>query len=218
MRKLILLGALAIPLLGQFNSYRYTAGNKFANFPDFEAPNQPEPAKNACVQDSFWFDNTVCKLTDVLAQWNPINPAVFMEKIPVSRWTTENADASLYYTQISGDVPPKLGRGQIAIYRASDNSLYAHPNLTAYEGQEFRWSDTDPKVMYYIPIGTCQFSAYDVDTQKTTVIRDFRVDYPACTTIRNDTEGTSSVGSRYWAWMVQGAPRFGNTRLLAIVV
>lgn len=35
---------------------------------------------------------------------------------------------------------------------------------------------------------------------------------------RNDTEGTSSVGSRYWAWMVQGAARFGNTRLLAIVV
>ncbi|MBL0159441.1 MAG: hypothetical protein IPP47_20390 [Bryobacterales bacterium] len=35
---------------------------------------------------------------------------------------------------------------------------------------------------------------------------------------RNDTEGTSSVGSKYWTWMVQGAPRFGNTRLLAIIV
>ena len=209
---------MTVPLFGQFNSYRYTAGNKFANFPDFEAPSQPEPARNECVQDSFWFNNSVCRLTDVVAQWNPKNPAVFMEKIPVSRWTTENADRTLYYTQISGDIPPKRGKGQIAIYRASDNSLYAHPQLSAYEGQEFRWSDTNPKVLYYIPIGTCLFASYDIDSQKTTIIRDFRKDYPACTTIRNDTEGTSSIGSRYWAWMVQGLPRFGNTRLLAIVV
>jgi hypothetical protein len=218
MRKLVLLAALSAPLFGQFNSYRYTAGNKFANFPDFEAPSQPEPAKNECVQDSFWFNNSVCRLTDVVAQWNPKNPAVFMEKIPVSRWTTENADRTLYYTQISGDIPPKRGKGQIAVYRSSDNSLYANPQLAAYEGQEFRWSDTNPKVLYYIPIGTCQFASYDIDAQKTTIIRDFRKDYPACTTIRNDTEGTSSIGSRYWAWMVQGFPRFGNTRLLAIIV
>ena len=218
MREVILFVALAVPLLGQFNSYRYTAGNKFSNFPNFEKPNQPEPARNNCVQDAFWFNNTVCRLTDVLAQWNPLNPAVFMEKIPVSRWTTENADRTLYYTQILGDIPPKKGKGQIAIYRISDNSLYAHPQLNAYEGQEFRWSDLNPKLMYYIPLGTCQFASYDIDAQKTTIIRDFRRDYPACTTIRNDTEGTSSIGSRYWAWMVQGVPRFGNTRLLAIIV
>jgi hypothetical protein len=136
MREVILFVALAVPLLGQFNSYRYTAGNKFSNFPNFEKPNQPEPARNNCVQDAFWFNNTVCRLTDVLAQWNPLNPAVFMEKIPVSRWTTENADRTLYYTQILGDIPPKKGKGQIAIYRISDNSLYAHPQLNAYEGQE----------------------------------------------------------------------------------
>ncbi|MBL0159501.1 MAG: hypothetical protein IPP47_20695 [Bryobacterales bacterium] len=212
MRKLILVAALAVPLLGQFNSYRYTAGNKFANFPDFVAPSQPEPAKNECVQDQFWFGNTVCKLTDVMAQWNSVNPKVFMEKIPVSRWTTENADRSLYYTQISS------ASGQIGIYRVADNSLYSVPRLMAYEGQEFRWSDTAPKVMYYIPFGTCRFASYDVDSQKTTILKDFKSEYPECTTIRNDTEGTSSVGSRYWAWMVQGAPRFGNTRLLAIVV
>ena len=218
MREIILLAALTVPLFGQFNSYRYTAGNKFANFPDFQAPSQVEPAKNECVQDAFWFNNTVCKLTDVVAQWNPVNPAVFIEKIPVSRWTTENADKTLYYTQISGDIPPRGGKGQIAVYRTSDNSLYAHPQLSAYEGQEFRWSDMDPKVLYYIPIGTCQFASYDIDAQVTTIMRDFRRDYPDCTTIRNDTEGTSSIGSRYWAWMVEGAPRFGNTRLLAIIV
>lgn len=218
MRELILLAALTAPLFGQFNSYRYTAGNKLANFPDYEAPTQRQPAKNDCVQDSFWFNNTVCRLTDVVAQWNSANPAVFMEKIPVSRWTTENADRTLYYTQISGDIPPKRGKGQIAIYRTSDNSLYAHPPLSAYEGQEFRWSDTNPKLMYYIPIGTCQFASYDIDSGKTIIIRDFRHDYPACATIRNDTEGTSSIGSRYWAWMVEGAPRFANMRLLAIIV
>lgn len=218
MRKFLFIGVLALPVFGQFNSYRYTAGQKFANFPDFEPPLQPQPEKSGCVQDAFWFNNTVCRLTDVLAQWNPINPAVYMEKIPVARWTTENADASLFYTQIAGDVPAKLGKGQIAIYRTSDNSLYAHPKLSAYEGQEFRWSDTDPKLMYYVPLGTCQFASYDVDSQQTKIIRDFRADFPGCATIRNDTEGTSSVGSRYWAWMVQGDARFGNTKLLAMIV
>ncbi|QOY92304.1 hypothetical protein [Paludibaculum fermentans] len=198
--------------MAQFNSYRYTAGNKFANFPDFVAPTQPEPAKNECVQDPFWFDNTVCKLTDVMAQWNTVNPKVFMEKIPVSRWTTENADRTLYYTQVSSS------SGQIGIYRTSDNSLHSSPRLTAYEGQEFRWSDTDPKLMYYIPFGTCRFASYNVDSRKTTILKDYKDDYPECTMIRNDTEGTSSIGSRYWAWMVLGAPRFTNTRLLAIVV
>ncbi|MBL0159440.1 MAG: hypothetical protein IPP47_20385 [Bryobacterales bacterium] len=64
--------------------------------------------------------------------------------------------------------------------------------------------------MYYIPFGTCRFASYDVDSQKTTILKDFKSEYPECTTIRNDTEGTSSVGSRYWAWMVQGAPALGT--------
>lgn len=166
------------------------------------------------MTDSFW-GATVCKDVDVKTEYVPLNPKITNAGNPCSRWRTDNADHSKYYVTVNGDVPVNRGKGQMTIYNTADNSFYDRPNLAAYEGEEFRWDGTNPRLMYYRQ--DCQFYSYEIVTKRSTLLHDFTKQYPTCSRAINDVEGDASPDSRYWAFMLLGPYALRQYQLLAIV-
>jgi len=104
------------------------------------------------------------------------------------------------------------------IFNATDDSIYKiATEVNGQEGSEFRWdySGSRHNRMYYRD--GCQFRAYDIDTGNTTLIHDFKTEFPQCSRIINDVEGDSSADSHYWAWIVQGAYDGQTFPTLAII-
>jgi hypothetical protein len=207
-----------------FNIYNYIYGNKLENFPEagehFKATDDAAPAdiaKNTCREQPD-FGTKICKDVDV-ADFSPATVA----RPPYSRWATDNSDGTLYYVTKNAETPVKSGRGQMAILRTQDNSVYSIPNLNGLESSEFRWDSTGdhPYRLYYR--SNCTLRQYDADTRHDTLIRDFSgwvkdTFGETCGKIFNDVEGDSSPDNRYWAFMVTKVYQYNTFPLLGVIV
>jgi hypothetical protein len=103
--------------------------------------------------------------------------------------------------------------GTIVILRGNQGEWYLY-DTTTFEmklmfGSWFvdgvepdpRWSATDPKVLYYVY--ETELRTYNLDTDTSTVVHDFKSDFPSANFITNGVEGAPSLDQRYWAFMAQ---------------
>jgi hypothetical protein len=66
---------------------------------------------------------------------------------------------------------------------------------------EPKWSTTDPKILYYIyetELRTC-----NVDTDASSLVHDFKSDFPSASYITTGSEGNPSLDQRYWSFLVK---------------
>lgn len=82
------------------------------------------------------------------------------------------------------------------------------------EVNELRWDATDPDLLYYVK--DMGFYSLKVSTNKSTLIRDFTLDFPGGSYIANDVEGDCSLDNRYWCWMVFKVVSSGSYPITAI--
>jgi hypothetical protein len=192
----------------------YTKGDT-SNFPVHPHSTVGEPAKGEGVFDSN-YGTTVIKAAD--ANEFPSSESGGVVRPVYSRWRIDNSAGDLYYLVKGEETPPGSGKGQMVIFRSSDDSVYKiATEVDGLEVHDFRWdySGTKPHTLYYVD-GT-QFREYNVDTGEISLIRDFVEDFPNAERILNDAEGDSSADSRYWAWMVQGQYTGTDFPMLAVI-
>lgn len=85
---------------------------------------------------------------------------------------------------------------------------------TLGEINELRWDAVDPDLLYYVK--DMGFYSLKVSTNKATLIRDFKADFPGGSYIANDVEGDCSLDNRYWCWMVFKVVQQGSYPVTAI--
>jgi hypothetical protein len=193
---------------------KYTKGD-VSNFSVHPQSTDAELSKGGSVFESA-YGATVVKVADANEFSSGESGGVVR---PVySRWRIDNSEGDLYYLVKDGETPPGTGKGQLVIFRSSDDSIYKiATEVDGLEVHEFRWdySGIKPHTVYYVE-GT-QFREYNIDTGETNLIRDFAVGFPNAERILNDVEEDSSMDSRYWAWMVQSQYTGEVFPMLAII-
>lgn len=128
-------------------------------------------------------------------------------------------------------IDPENSDGTLVVLRGNNGSWYLYDALTyrmikeltifsgcGWEEPEPRWDPSNPKLFYYLcntdSPNTMQLRSYNVDTDVSTTIHDFKGDFPAAASITTKTEGDASLDRRYWCFMVQDA----DYHLLAVIV
>lgn len=195
-----------------FHLTPYVRGNAFAVPPPLRVP---EPQLHACARDPE-FGAEVCKVAD--ANQFAANESQGVVRPVYSRWRLENSTGDLYFLVKAGETPPDSGKGQLVVFRTSNDSAHSIiDDVFSAEDAEFRWdySPERPTTLYYRQ--DCQLRSYDIISRRSVTVRDFAKDFPGCGRILNDVEGDSSADSRYWAFMVQGRYDGSVFPMLAIV-
>lgn len=144
------------------------------------------------------FGTTIVRLTD--ARTDPGGIGAYPQiSLRYAKFSPENADETRALLRTRGGT-------NWALYNVDRNSPTKYrfikpitipeaPNIA-----EPRWDGADPNIFYF-PY-EMKFCAYDIRTDKWTVIRDFSVDFLDKKYIFNDDEGDSSADSRYWVWFL----------------
>jgi hypothetical protein len=108
---------------------------------------------------------------------------------------------------------PENSDGTIVILRGNNGEWYLYDTTSFQMLKQFggwfvdgvepepRWSATDPKLLYYIY--ESQLRTYNVDSDVSKVIHDFKTDYPTASYITTGSEGNPSLDQRYWSFMVE---------------
>lgn len=156
----------------------------------YAAPNTPVPQKANRFPDPD-FNTTLQRITSSADHY--IGPGIENE---YSKMDPENCQGTLlvlrgnsgaYY--LYDPVNCKLIR-QVKAFDACD---YAEP--------EPRWDRSDPGVFYYLC--DTELRRYDVGKNASTVVHDFRKEFPGAAYITTKSEGDASLDRRYWCFMVQ---------------
>jgi hypothetical protein len=110
---------------------------------------------------------------------------------------------------------PENCDGTIVVLRGSTGSWYLYDTMTYEVKKTFgswfvdgvepepRWSATDPKVLYYI--FETELRAYSLDNDSSTLVHDFRSDFPSASYITTGSEGNPSLDQRYWSFLVENS-------------
>jgi len=110
---------------------------------------------------------------------------------------------------------PENSDGTLIVLRGNDGEWYLYDantfqmlkHLTGIVGggeePEPRWDPSDPRVFYY-PYGT-ELRSYNVDTDASATVHDFKGDFPLAAYITTKVEGDASLDRRYWCFMVEDA-------------
>jgi hypothetical protein len=189
------------------NAFPYTKGNLMSNFSAPAAGGQSEPAVGSSVTDAEYGSivTKVVSAASITSSANVVRPSYM-------RWAHDNADRTKYF------VFSNAGSQQLNIYNVADNSFVGKPTWLSHENNEPRWDDTNPNIIYHN--NGCKFQSTNISTglNVSTDIHNFTSEYPGCQEISNGGEGTSSIGNRYWCWMILGNYAHGNYYLLAVIL
>jgi len=122
---------------------------------------------------------------------------------------------------------PENNDGTRVVLRGNDGEWYLYnaaapynlvKNLNILSGSqepEPRWDAANSKIFYYL-FGT-ELRSYNIDTDNSTTVHDFKNDFPSADHITTKTEGDASVDRRYWCFMV-GDAATPNPNVLAVIV
>jgi hypothetical protein len=170
------------------------------DFTFYPTPNVPRPPKGITFKDSV-FHTDIVRITDAPTdvpgtKYNYAQPGYPKHDI-------ENADGSKLLIQAYS------GSGW-HIWNANPpyNRIAPITYAPGSSGQpiDFRWDATDPNIGYFEY--QAKFWKYDVSTGVRTMLHDFNIDFPTLadgstlSSVQMAEEGTPSVDSRYWAFMV----------------
>ncbi len=184
------------PPAAQYVVWRYS--RKVARPPTLAFQTPPNPGKGATVADPV-YHTTIRRVTDRV-QDGYASPAVVNE---YARIDPENAD------------------GTRALLRGVDGAWYLYETATwrllrevGFRGNpdpEPRWDGADPALVYFVE-GPCLWR-YNVATDQTALVHDFRDEDPRCAIVRTRFEGEPSADSRYWCLRLEDA----DFRLLRVI-
>lgn len=108
---------------------------------------------------------------------------------------------------------PENSDGTLVILRGNNGEWYLYDTSTFQMKKQFggrfvdgiepepRWDATNPKVLYYVY--ETKLRTYDVDTDFSAVVHDFRADFPLASYITTGSEGNPSLDQRFWSFMVE---------------
>jgi hypothetical protein len=108
-------------------------------------------------------------------------------------------------------------RGNAAAYYLYDpNKCELLRKVTDFDKGEFtepepRWDRTDPKLFYYIR--DTELRGYDTDSNRSSMIHDFKKDFPKAAYVTTKSEGDASLDRRFWCFMVEGS----GDKLMAVI-
>jgi hypothetical protein len=109
-------------------------------------------------------------------------------------------------------VDPENSDGTYIILRGNDGEWYLYDaatfqmkkllaGITGGEEPEPRWDASNPKIFYYL-YGT-ELRSYNIDTDASTTIHDFKEEFPSVAYISTKSEGDASLDRRFWSFMVE---------------
>lgn len=193
--------------LDQFNIYPYIKGNNLANFPAYSDTPGPDPAKNQCSEDPFYFSK-VCKAIDASeGDYNNMIRPSYM------RWSSMSGDNSRYFVNSGKFVNGTM----LHFFNTADNSPINMASYNGHENWENRWDLNDNNKIYYIGNGACTLYEYNVNTRVSTAIHNFKNEFPSCGYLWMGGEGTH-YNQRYWALIVKGPYQHSYYPLLSVIV
>lgn len=163
---------------------------KFIMGTDFYSSAIPAmPAKGVAFADPD-FNTTVVRVTDKTKDGYS-GPGIENE---YARSDPENSDGTRLVLRGND--------GEWYLYSAVDYKLLKHLEITG-GGQEPepRWDAQNPKIFHYLY--GMELRAYNIDTDGSTVMRDFSRDIPGAAMITTKTEGDASADRKLWCLMAQ---------------
>jgi hypothetical protein len=120
-------------------------------------------------------------------------------------------------------IDPENSDGTYVILRANDGECYLYDTVTFQmkkhlagimlgEEPEPRWEASKPKIFYYV-YGT-ELRSYNIDTDASTTIHDFKKEFPSAAYITTKSEGDASLDRRFWSFMVEDS----SYNLISVIV
>lgn len=166
----------------------------------YPVPNTAQPEKGKLHQDPT-FLTTLARVTQKADGY--AGPGIENE---YSRCDPENNDESRIILRANS--------GECYFYNPTTWEFIKQ--ITAFsecvQEPEPRWAQTDPKVFYYL-CGS-ELRSYNIDTDLSTTIHDFKNEFPSVYDITTKVEGDASLDRRYWCFMVEDS----LFNLLAVIV
>jgi len=163
--------------------------------------NLPLPEKGEILRDEN-FNTAIVRITDKKTDCYT-GPGIQNE---YSRTDPENCD------------------GTLLILRGNDGSWYLYErenfkmlkHITVFnecnQEPEPRWDHINGKIFYYVC--NTELRSYNTDNDTSSLIHDFKKDFPEASFIRTKTEGEPSMDRRYWSFMVEDE----DYNLLSVIV
>jgi hypothetical protein len=109
-------------------------------------------------------------------------------------------------------VDPENSDGTLVILRGNDGEWYLYDTTTFQMKKHFenlvdgiepepRWDATSPKIFYYLY--ETELRTYNVDTDVSASVHDFKADFPSAAYITTGSEGDASLDRRFWSFIVE---------------
>ncbi|MBI3989934.1 MAG: hypothetical protein HY347_10005 [candidate division NC10 bacterium] len=203
-------GGMEDPALAS-NGCEYSDGFEFVMGTDsYTPPTIPMPPKGTCMADPNFYTKIV-RMTDKRLDGYS-GPGIENE---YSKVDPENSDGTLLILRGND--------GSWYLYNASTYQMIEVLSDTVFgecgwEEPEPRWDPSDPKIFYYLcstdPPNTIELRSYNIDTDTSTTIHDFKNEFPSAASLTTKTEGDASLDRRYWCFMVQDS----EYNLLSVIV
>ena len=147
------------------------------------------PAKGSSIADPN-FHTTITRISDKTVDGYS-GPGIQNE---YARTDPENSDGT--HVILRGN------DGTWYLYNTANNQMIKQLNIEGGgEEPEPKWEANNPKIFYYL-FGT-ELRTYNIDTDASTVIHDFKAEFPAASYITTKVEGDASLDRRFWCFMVE---------------
>jgi hypothetical protein len=193
------IAVLAVVLLTS-SSFLVCAQTQYVFGTDYYAPaNVPMPAKGAIYTDPN-FHISFARITDKSDGYS--DGGIENE---YAKMDAENCDGSF--------VILRANDAEYYLYDTHTFAMKKHlENIILGVEPEPRWDAVDPKIFYYV-YGT-ELRSYNVDTDATAAVHDFKAEFPSASYITTQVEGTPSLDMRYWSFLVKDS----DYNVIALVV
>lgn len=181
----IIMSARASSPLSTPSSFQFVMGS------DYYPPTDiPMPQKGSTFNDPN-FHTTIVRVTDKADGYS--GPGIENE---YARTDPENSDGT--YIILRGN------DGEWYLYDAQTFQM-KKPFTSISDGEEPepRWDPENPKIFYYLY--DTELRSYNVESDASTSIHDFKIDFPSAAYITTKCEGDASLDRRFWSFMVVGS-------------
>lgn len=109
---------------------------------------------------------------------------------------------------------PENSEGTQIILRGNDGEWYLYDTATFQMKKHFislvdgvepepRWDAANPNVLYYLY--ETELRTYNIDTDVSTVVHDFKAEFPSAEYITTGSEGDASLDRRFWSIIIEGS-------------
>lgn len=109
-------------------------------------------------------------------------------------------------------VDPENSEGTQIILRGNDGEWYLYDTATFQMKKHFtslvdgvepepRWDAVNPNVLFYLY--ETELRTYNIDSDVTTVVHDFKAEFPSAEYITTGSEGDASLDRRFWSIIIE---------------